>query len=149
VERRFETADWWIAGGGFVLLFSSVLPWWTLRIPGNPGLSFDGKDFTSTGIVPVALLLVVAMLTVVIKTETVRLPLWLVHPYLTTLVVLVAVVLVGVRFFWSGFEGDDGVTRSFGMYLAMAAAMASLAGCVMALRGSPDTDDDDMEHLDG
>ena len=157
MNRRFETADWLIVGGGLVLLAASVVPWWTLRIANVPGVSLNAYDFAVTGTVPVILLLSVTVLTVIIKTDNVGLPDWLVHPYLSTLAVVATAGLLTVRFLWSGFEDTERVSRGFGMYLALAGVAISLVGCVLALRalGRPrpdvvdEDDDDDDDEEDG
>jgi hypothetical protein len=120
--------------GGILLLVASRLPWWTVEWARGTATSTDAFDYGMTGVVPLAILLVVTVLTVIIKTDSLPLPTWLVHPYLTTLAVAAATVLVGIRFFWSGFEDTSGVTRGLGLYLAAAAVVLAAIGCGLAIR---------------
>jgi hypothetical protein len=148
VDRRFKSSDWLIVTGGLVVLFASVLPWWDWSNPNAPGISQDGYDFALTGILPIALLLVVVVVTVTIKTDSLQLPDWLVHPYVTTTAVVVAAALLAVRFTWSGYENTDNVSRGLGMYLAAAGVVIALLGCALAIRDLRTADAEPADDLD-
>ena len=149
MERRFSSSDWSIIIAAALLLVASVLPWWQLRFDEALDFSLDAWDFPNTGRLPVLILVVIAALTVIIRTESLRLPHWLVDPYLVTLAVGVAGVLIGVRFSVSDFEEDERVTRGVGLYVAVAAVLLALVGCGLAIRERrrpvvrSDDDDDD------
>jgi len=134
VDRRFRSSDWFIVMGGMLVLVGSLLPWWTLSFGGALDVSQNGYDFGLTGRVPIVLLLTVAIVTVVVKTDSLPLPTWLVHPYAIAIVVLVAAIGVGVRFFWSGYDGTDNVSRGIGLYLVAAGVVGELVGSVLAIR---------------
>lgn len=135
MERRFRSSDWLIVIGGLMLLLASRLAWWTVEWDGGPATSTDAFDYRSTGTLPLAILLLVTVLTVVVKTDSLPLPDWLVHPIPSTAAVLTATALLGVRFFWSGFEDTGGVSRGLGLYLAAAGAVIAVLGCGVAFRG--------------
>ena len=83
MDRRFRSSDWLIVIGGLVVFAASVLPWWTWRDDSGASLDQDAYDYTLTGIVPIVVLLAIVVLTVTIKTDSLQLPDWLVHPYIT------------------------------------------------------------------
>ncbi len=160
VDRRFRSSDWLIVIGGILLLIASRLPWWTVEWDRGPTTSMDAFDYGMTGILPLTILLVVTVVTVIIKTDSLPLPDWLVHPYVTAVAVGAATFLVGVRFFWSGFEDTSGVSRGIGLYLAAAAVVLASIGCGLAIRdlrrgvadddlvADDDDDDDDDDDFD-
>ena len=153
VERHFRSSDWFIVSGGLFVLVGSLLPWWTLSFGGALDVSQNGYDFGLTGRLPIVLLLAVAILTVVVKTDSLPLPDWLIHPYAMGMAVLVAAVGIGVRFFWSGYDSTDNVSRGLGLYLVAAGVVCEVVGSVLAIRdlrrpavdvddGADDADDD-------
>jgi len=155
VDTRFRSSDWFIALGGLLVLIGSLLPWWTMRFDGALAVSQNGYDFGLTGRVPIAIMLVVAIMTVIVKTESLALPAWLVHPYAVAAAVGVAAIGIGVRFVWSGYENAGRVSRGIGLYLAAAGVVVAVIGCVLALRDLrrpvediPAADEDDLDDED-
>lgn len=157
MERRFRSSDWLIVIGALLLFAASVQPWWTLRFDNAPGLSLNGYDFALTGTVPIVILLAIGIVTVIIKTDSLALPVWLIHPYVLTAGVATTAVLIGIRFFWSGFDDSAGVSRGLGLYLAGAAVVIALVGCGLAIRdlrhppaeAGEASADDDIDDDDG
>jgi hypothetical protein len=155
VDTRFRSSDWFIALGGLLVLIGSLLPWWTMRFDGALAVSQNGYDFGLTGRVPIAIMLVVAIMTVIVKTESLALPAWLVHPYAVAVAVGVAAIGIGVRFVWSGYENAGRVSRGIGLYLAAAGVVVAVIGCVLAIRDLrrpvediPAADEDDLDDDD-
>lgn len=135
MDKRFGWADWLIVGAGLVLLIGSRLAWWTVEWSGGPATSTDAFEYTVTGIAPLVVLLLVGVLIVTIKTESLPLPVWLIHPGLVMVAVLGVAGLIGIRFFWSGFAETDGVSRGLGLYVAGAAVLLAVVGAVLGLAG--------------
>jgi hypothetical protein len=150
VNSRFRPSDWLLVGGGLLMLMASVLPWWEVDWDGQaPRTTFDAFDYTTTGLVPLVLFLGVAVLIVIIKTESLRLPAWLVNPVLIATAIGLGSVLVVVRFVWSGMDDPQGVSRGVGLYVAGVAVLLSIAGCVVSFREAdevqPQIDEDDED----
>lgn len=157
MTTRFRASDWLLVSGGLLMLMASVLPWWKVTWGGRaPQATFDAFDFVATGIVPLVLFLGVAVAIVIIKTESLRLPTALVHPVVTAAAVGLGSILVAARFVWSGFDETQGVSRGIGLYVAGAAVVVCVAGCVLSFReetapGDERDDDavfDDDDHAD-
>ena len=156
MDKRFRSSDWLIVVGALLLFAASVQPWWTLQFDNAPGLSLNGYDFGLTGTVPIVILLAIGIITVIIKTDSLALPAWLIHPYVLTAGVGTTAVLIGIRFFWSGFDDGAGVSRGIGLYLAGVAVVIALVGCGFAIRdlrhppadAGESADDDDEDDID-
>jgi hypothetical protein len=149
LNKRFKPSDWLLVGGGLLMFMASVLPWWEVSWGGQaPQATFDAFDFTATGVVPLVLFLAVAIVIVIIKTESLALPRWLVHPVLISGAIGIGSVLVAVRFVWSGFDETQGVTRGIGLYVAGVAVLLCIAGCVLSFREGdalePSADDNEL-----
>lgn len=145
--------DWLKSIGGVAFFVAGVLPWWTEGFDNGLSQMFNAFDYTVTGLLPYAIFLAIAILTIIIRTESLRLPLILIDPVLTLVGAAGGTVLVGIRFFMDGFDNDSfesshSVTRGMGLYLAAASALVVLAGSVLAYRdrdeltGVEDVDDD-------
>ena len=158
MDRRFRSSDWFIVMGGLLVLVGSLLPWWTLSFGGALDVSPNGYDFSMTGRVPIVILLAVAIVTVVVKTESLPLPDWPIHPYAVAAAVVVAAIGIGVRFFGSGYDGTDNVSRGLGLYIVAAGVIGELVGAGLAIRdlrhprvdvADEGADDDDLDLDDG
>ena len=114
------------------------MPWWEFEfadgggIGGGLGGSKNAFDYWMTGIVPFIIFTGIALLTIIIRTDSLPLPAWLVHPVLQLSLAVVGAVLVGVRFFWSDMDDLD-ISRGLGLYLSAAAVVLALIGCVLGL----------------
>ncbi len=105
---------------------------------------------------PIVILLAIGIITVIIKTDSLALPAWLIHPYVLTAGVGTTAVLIGIRFFWSGFDDGAGVSRGIGLYVAGVAVVSALVGCGFAIRdlrhppadAGESADDDDEDDID-
>jgi hypothetical protein len=139
VDNEFESADWFKAIGGILFLIGALMPWWEFELDSGFGTSKNGLDYVVTGIVPFVIFTGIALLTIIIKTDSLPLPGWLVDPLLQLGLAVVGAVLVGVRFFWSDKDGLDS-SRGLGLYLAAAAVVLALIGCVMGLRERAEDD---------
>lgn len=154
MDNRFESADWLVVSGGLLLLLSSKLAWWSVAWATGQETSTDAFDYTMTGLVPLVVLVGVGVITVIVKTDSLPLPAWVVHPYLVAAAVIVAAGLVGIRFFRSGYEDVEGVSRGLGLYLAAAAVVIALIGAGQGIRARrrPSSDDatadDDLDDED-
>jgi hypothetical protein len=137
----FGASDWLKSIGGVLFFVAGLLPWWSLGFA--PGLSeeFNAFDYDATGLVPYVIFVGIAVLTIIIKTDSLRLPKVLVHPVLSLVAAVFGTVLVVYRFFVDGYDDDaleatdNTISRGIGMYLAVAAASIVLVGCVLASRG--------------
>lgn len=133
----FEVSDWLKSIGGVLFFVAGLLTWWELELA--DGLSFptNAFDYDVTGIVPYMIFVGIAILTILIKTESLALPRFLVNPVLTLVVAAVGTALVVYRFFADGYDNDElrdqgnTVNRGIGLYLALAGAVIVLAGCVL------------------
>jgi hypothetical protein len=136
----FGVSDWLKSIGGVLFFVAGVLTWWELEYGQGLSTAFNGFDYRYTGIVPYVIFVGIAILTIIIKTESLALPRFLVNPVLTLAVAVVATALVVYRFFADGYDNealeDQGntVSRGIGLYLALAGALIVLAGCVLAYR---------------
>ena len=80
-EGGFGTANWLKAIGGLLFFIAAQLPWW--RTTWNAtGVKFSTKawDYDLTGKLPYIIFVAMALLTVIIKTASLRLPHVLVDP---------------------------------------------------------------------
>ena len=136
----FGVSDWLKAIGGVLFFVAGVLTWWELQYGQGLSTPFNGFDYRLTGIVPYVIFVGIAILTIIIQTESLSLPRFLVNPVLTLVAAAIGTVLVGYRFFADGYdndalaEQDNSVSRGIGLYLALAGALIVLGGCVLAYR---------------
>ena len=152
----FEVSDWLKSIGGVLFFVAGVLMWWELEF--RNGLSFptNAFDYRLTGIVPYVVFVGIAILTIIIQTESLTLPRFLVNPVWTLVAAAVATGLVVYRFFSDGYDNDDleaannEVNRGIGLYLALAGALIVLAGCVLAYRDFRAAGiEDEVDEVDG
>ncbi len=137
MDNEFESADWLKAIGGILFLIGALMPWWEFEFREGFGWSNNAFDYVITGMVPFVIFTGIALLTIIIKTDSLPLPAWLVHPILQLALAIVGAVLVAVRFFWSEQSDDTlDVSRGLGLWLAAAAVVLTLVGCVIGLRES-------------
>ena len=138
----FGVSDWLKSIGGVLFFVAGVLTWWELEYGQGLSTAFNGFDYRYSGIVPYVIFVGIAILTIIIQTESLNLPRFLVNPLLTLIAAGVATALVVYRFFADGYDNDaledqgNTVSRGIGLYLALAGALIVLAGCVIAYRDS-------------
>ncbi|MEO6126198.1 MAG: hypothetical protein ABIR32_21065 [Ilumatobacteraceae bacterium] len=137
---KFKPSDWLKAGGGLVMLIAYFLSWWTLDVTGFGGGSFSGSDFFFTGTLPWILLVAIGVLTVLAALDVFKLPSTLPAPLIFLAASALSLVLILIRFTGPGHGipsvVEDEFSRSAGLYLALLAAIAVVAGCVMAFTES-------------
>ena len=139
---EFGVSDWLKSIGGVLFFVAGVLTWWELQFENGLSVATNAFDYRATGFLPYVIFVGIAILTIIIKTESLTLPRFLVNPVLTLAVAVVATGLVVYRFFADGYDdealeaGNNEVSRGIGLYLALAAAVIVLAGCVIAYRES-------------
>ena len=149
MDKRFGSADWLIVSGGFLLLVASRLPWWTVEWSGVPATSTDAFDYTLTGVSHSSSSSPSASSPSSSRPTRCRCRRgWSTRTSSRSPSLGVA-VLVGIRFFWSGFDETDGVSRGLGLYLAAAAVVVALLGAgqgIRTMRRHPtDVDADDAD----
>jgi hypothetical protein len=130
---QFGAADWMKTVGGVLFFVAGLLTWWDLEFGRGLSVSYNAFDYNLTGVLPYVIFVGIGVLTIVERTESLRLPEALVHPLLVLFAAGIGTVLVGYRFFDGGESGLP-FTRGAGLYLAVAAALLVLAGCVIAFR---------------
>jgi hypothetical protein len=153
VEREaFGLGNWLKAAGGMVFFVAGLLPWWRLEnSDGHPLVTTNAFTYDVTGLVPYVIFVGIAILAIIIETDSLGLPRILVNPILTLLAAFGATVLVGIRFFKDGYDNatleSDGysITRGVGLYLAAAAALTVLIGSVLLFRDRHLVDDEDAD----
>jgi hypothetical protein len=155
LEKRFESYDWLKAIGGMLFLVAAILPWWTREYTGFELRKTGFGDWL--GIIAGVAILAVALLTVIVETESLPIPRWVINPTWMLALAIIGAACVGVRFFLDPFGGGDpGIrdSRELGLYLAGAGAVLVLIGCVMAFQhradwaeavARDDEDDDDED----
>jgi hypothetical protein len=132
VEQRFRRDDWLKAIGGILFLVAALLPWWEQTLIGFRQRQNAFSDVL--GLVPTIIYVAIAILTIVIKTDSLSLPMWLLHPLGMLIAAIAGAICVAVRFFLDPFSNAGNVSRGLGLYLAGAAAVISIIGCVIAYR---------------
>jgi hypothetical protein len=149
VERDgFGLHNWLKAVGGIGFFVAGVLPWWELTFTDGLSETTNAFSYDMTGLVPYVIFVGIAILTIIIETDSLGLPRVLVNPVLTLLAALAGTVLVGIRFFMDGYdngllEGEgNSITRGIGLYLAAAFALVVLAGSVLGYRQRHERGDD-------
>ena len=150
MEREgFGLGNWLKAVGGLLFFVAGLLPWWRLKnSDGHPLVTTNAFTYQISGLVPYVVFVGIAILTIIIETESLGLPRILVSPILTLLAAFGATVLVGIQFFKDGYDNAsleaDGysVTRGVGLYLAALAALTVLAGSVVLFRDRHLVDDE-------
>ncbi len=135
LEKRFESYDWLKAIGSMVFFVGALLPWWTREYTGFELRKTGFGDWL--GIIAAVAILAVGLLTVIVETESLPIPHWVINPSWMLALAIVGGACVGVRFFIDPFgSGDAGIrdTRGVGLYLSGAGAVLVLIGCVLAFQ---------------
>jgi hypothetical protein len=143
----FGVSDWLKSVGGALFFVAGLLTWWELEDANGLSFPTNGFDYRLTGIVPYVIFVGIAILTIVIRTGSLRLPEVLLHPLLSLVAAAIGTALVIARFLFDGWEDSllqgRSANRGIGLYLALAAALTVLAGCVIAYRDSRAADVDE------
>jgi hypothetical protein len=129
---KLSLSDKIIAGSGLVLLIASFLPWFTFSAFGVSA-SQSGWDYFFTGIVPVLIGLVMVGWIVGTKLAEVDLPELPIPEGLMLLAMGGAAALLVVLRLLIGAGDDPGdvLDRSFGLFLAVLAAIGLAAGAFL------------------
>jgi hypothetical protein len=154
VDRQFESDDWFKTIGGILFFVAGLLPWWEQRFSGFHERSNALGDWL--GIISFVIFVGIGILTIIIRTDSLPLPRWLLHPVGTLIAACVGAVCLALRFVLDPFQkAGDNVTRQLGLYLAGAAAVLVLIGCVMTFRdrdaydvdedGGDDEEEDELD----
>ncbi len=149
-SEGFGISAWLRSVGGVLFFVAGFLAWWQIELPNGVTFTNNAFDYPLTGTVPYLIFVAIAILTIVIESESLDLPPILVHPFLLLAAALVGTVLVVIRSFSAGSELDVGdgsaLSRSMGLYLAIVAALVVLAGCVIGARDAwVDEEDEDTD----
>ena len=108
MEKRFESYDWLKAIGSLVFLVAAILPWWTREYTGFELRRTGFGDWI--GIIAAIAILAVGLLTVIVETESLPIPRWVLNPTWMLALAIFGAVCVGVRFFLDPFgAGDPGI----------------------------------------
>lgn len=134
---KFKTSDWLKVGGGGVMLIAYFLKWWKLDVE-FLSVGAKGSNYFFTGTVPWILLIAVAVLTALSVLGIFKLPSSIPAPLVFLGAAALSFLLVLIRFFSDGVDGlgGDGLSRGIGLYLALLATIAVLAGCVLGFKES-------------
>jgi hypothetical protein len=156
LEKRFESYDWLKAIGSMVFFVGALLPWWERVIIGAELRKAGFDDWL--GIIAAVIFLAIGLLTVLVETESLPIPHWVLNPTWMLALAIVGTACVGVRFFVDPFgAGGAGIreSRGIGLYLSGAGAVLVLIGCVMAFGRRDDwaaavarDDEDDEDEAD-
>jgi hypothetical protein len=133
---KITNGDYLVGGGGIVFLIAMVLPWF-----GVAGYSENGLDFFITGIVPLLLVVVVVSLILLQEQTEVDLPeIPVPWPLVELVTAGLALLLVLARFVLGssfkaidarGQTADIGLDTKYGIFIAMLALSAVLAGVLV------------------
>ena len=134
MAKRFESYDWLKTIGGILFLAAALLPWWE---SGYAGIEVRQNGFDDwLGIVATVIFVAIAVLTVIVETESLAIPRRYLDPRWVLGLGIVGSLCVLTRLFFDPFNDGEGVedSRGFGLYLAAVAAVISMIGCVMAFK---------------
>ncbi len=140
VEREeadgFGTYDAMKIAGGGLFFIGSALTWWQIDFGGGLRVRANAFDYLVTGIIPFVIILAIALLTLLERTRSLRLPAVVLDPMVHVIAAGLATLLVGWRFVFSDWEavGNTSVTRGPGIYVAVVAALLVLAGSILTVR---------------
>jgi hypothetical protein len=135
VDKRFESYDWLKAIGGMLFFVAALLPWWERAFLGAELSKTGFEDWL--GIIAAVIFLAIGLLTVIVETESLPIPRWVINPTWMLVLAIAGAICVAVRFILDPFgSGGGGIrdTRGIGLYLAGAAAVLVLIGCIMAFQ---------------
>jgi hypothetical protein len=148
-DGKFGMDDVLKVVGGGLFFIAGLLSWWRLDVDGVTH-STTAFDYTLTGIVPYVIFVAIAILTVLDRTDSLRLPTAIVEPVVQLGAAAIAALLVIWRFVFSEIDDHGGasVGRGAGLYLALVGAIVALVGCIMTFRdvGVGDEEADDEAH---
>jgi hypothetical protein len=132
---KFRTSDWLKVGGGGAMLIGFFLNWWQIDFFGG-SIGVNGSDYFFTGVVPFLVLVGIAVLTVLTVAAKISLPATLPVPLIVLAAAALSTLLVFFRFLSDGVDGrfDGGLERGPGIFVALAAAIATTAGAVMGFK---------------
>lgn len=147
MEKRFERSDWLQAIGGILFFFAALLPWWEQVVMGGLHTRHNGFD-DFLGVLAFIIFVGIGILTVIIKTDSLPLPRWLLNPTGVLVASIVGVALVAIRFVLDPFSDDTRSTRGIGLYVAGAAAVITLIGAVIGFRERHEHADEEVEDED-
>ena len=138
---KFKPSDWLKAGGGVVMLIAYFLSWWGFSASNqfaSVDFSLSGSDYFFTGTVPWLILVAIGVLTVLAALGTFKLPATLPAPLIFLGASALAFLLILIRFFSDGYDyaGDSGLSRGAGLYLALLASIAVVAGSFLGFKES-------------
>ena len=137
---KFKPSDWLKAGGGLLMLIAYFLSWWSLDNVGFGGGSFTGSDFFFTGTVPWILLVAVGVLATLSALGIFKLPATIPAPLVFLGASVLSLLLILIRFTGPGHDipdaAEDLFSRSAGLFLALIAAIAVVAGSAMGFKES-------------
>ena len=141
---KFKPSDWLKAGGGLVMLIAYFLTWWEYTVPGFQGigggsLSYSGSEYFFTGTLPWLLLLAIGVFTVLAVLDIFKLPASVPSGLVFLGASVLSLLLLLIRFAGNGIDGapdsaDSGFSRGAGLYLALLAAIAVVAGSVIGFK---------------
>jgi hypothetical protein len=147
VQKRFERSDWLQAIGGILFFFAALLPWWDQEVMNGLHARHNGFD-DILGVLAFIIFVGIGILTIIIKTDSLPLPPWLLDPTAVLVAAVIGAALVAVAFVVDPFSGDTDTSRGIGLYLAAAAAVITLIGAVIGFhdrhqRAAEDFEDED------
>ena len=142
---KFKTSDWLKVGGGLVMLVAGFLRWWGIDGVSIPelgrtvgGLDWNAFDFFFTGTIPWLLIVAIGVLAFLGAAGIFKLPASLPTPLIFLAASALSLLLVIFRIFGPGHGAPDehGLDRGIGLYLAILAAGAVLAGSFLGFKES-------------
>ena len=160
---KFKTSDWLKVGGGLAMFIAGFLTWWQPSCNGGGaeceaaidrlGLDVNAFDLTFTGLFPWLFIVAIAVLTVLSVLGIFKLPASVPAPLIFLAVSALSFLLVLIRLFSDPFDSyiGDQTERGIGLYLALLATAAVVAGCFLGFKesGGDINDLKDMNKLKG
>jgi hypothetical protein len=155
---KFKTSDWLKIGGGAAMLIAGFLTWWKASIAGFGSEGAKAFDFFFTGTIPWLLLVAIGVLSFLAAAGIFKLPSTLPTGIIYLGASALALLLVIVRFLSSGVEDADlfeelggEISRGPGLFIALLAAIAVVAGSFLGFKesGGDISDLTDMNKLKG
>lgn len=144
---KFKTSDWLKVGGAVLMLIAGFLTWWQPDCGGiaeceafvdAAGLDVTAFDLTFSGLFPWILLVAIGILTFLSASGLFKLPANIPAPLIFLVASAYSALFVIGRLLIDPYEGDvsDAVERGIGLYLAVVAVIAVLAGSYMGFKES-------------
>lgn len=135
---KFKTSDWLKVGGGLAMLIAGFLRYWGVDNE-FVDVGFNGFDFFFTGIVPWILLVAIGALSFASAAGKFKLPSNIPAPLVFLGGSALALLLTLIRLVAGpghGAPDNHGFSRGFGLYLALLAAIAVVAGAFLGFKES-------------